>query len=51
MKFSPFKFILLASFIVFLTSCLGTTDTATTVSSDATFVSLTLAKNDSVKSG
>jgi len=50
MKFSPFKFILLASFIVFLTSCLGTTDTATTVSSDATFVSLTLAKNDSVKS-
>jgi len=50
MKFSPFKFILLTSFIVFLTSCLGTTDTATTVSSDASFVSLTLAKNDSVKS-
>jgi hypothetical protein len=50
MKFSPFKFILLASFIVLLTSCLGTTDTVTTTSTDASFVSLTLAKNDSVKS-
>jgi hypothetical protein len=50
MKFSPFKFILFSAFIVFLTSCLGTTNTATTISSDATFVSLTLAKNDSVKS-
>ena len=48
MKFNSFKFILLSSFIVFLTSCLGTTDT-TTVSSDASFVSLTLTGNDSVK--
>jgi len=48
MKFNSFRFVILSSFIVFLTSCLGTTDT-TTVSSDASFVSLILAGNDSVK--
>ncbi|HEY6914491.1 MAG TPA: DUF6242 domain-containing protein, partial [Paludibacter sp.] len=49
MKLNFFRFTLLFSFIGFLTSCLGTTET-TAVSSDASFVSLTLAKNDSVKS-
>jgi hypothetical protein len=48
MKLNFFKFILLFSIITFLSSCLGTTDTIV-VSNDATFVSLTLAKNDSVK--
>jgi len=48
MKFNSFRFVILFSFIVFLTSCLGTSDT-TTVSSDASFVSLTLTGNDSVK--
>ncbi|MFT3751637.1 MAG: DUF6242 domain-containing protein [Paludibacter sp.] len=47
MKFSPFKFILFSLFVVFLTSCLGTTDT-TTVSIDPSFSSLTFAADDSV---
>jgi len=41
----PFAFFLLVS--MFLSSCLDTTST-TTVSSDATFVSLTFASNDSI---
>lgn len=47
MKFSPFKFILFSLFIVFLTSCLGTTDTVTT-STDPSFKSMTFAADDSV---
>jgi len=48
MNFNSFRFVLLFSIIVLLNSCLETTDT-TVLSSDASFVSLTLAKNDSVK--
>jgi len=48
MNFNSFRFILLFSTVVLLNSCLDTTDT-TVLSSDASFVSLTLAKNDSVK--
>jgi len=48
MKFNSFRFILLSSLIVFLNSCLGTTADTTVISSDASFVSLTFAKNDSI---
>lgn len=47
MKFIQFRFVFFLSIILFLSSCLGT-NTPTTVSSDATFVSLTFAKNDSI---
>jgi hypothetical protein len=49
MKFNSFRFLLSLSVIVLLSSCLATNDTTTTTSSDASFVSLTLAGNDSVK--
>ena len=48
MKFNQFRFIIPLFTIILLSSCLGT-NTPTTASSDATFVSLTLAGNDSVK--
>ena len=50
MKLMSFKFFLLFLVVAFLSSCLGTTEDTTPISSDATFYSLTLAKNDSVKS-
>ena len=48
MKFNSFRFILLSSIVIFLSSCLGTTADTTVISSDASFVSLTFAKNDSI---
>ena len=48
MKFNFFKFVLLLSILAIASSCSLTT-TPTVVSSDASFVSLTLAGNDSVK--
>ena len=48
MKFNSFKFLLSLIVIVLLSSCLDT-NTTTTTSSDASFVSLTLAGNDTVK--
>ncbi len=48
MKFNQQRLVLLLLIIGFLSSCLPT-NTPTTVSSDASFVSLTLAGNDSVK--
>lgn len=47
MKQISFKFILFFFFILFITSCLGTTDPAE-ISTNPTFVSLTFAKNDSI---
>jgi hypothetical protein len=47
MQFKQFRVFFFLSIIIFLSSCLGTTN-STTVSSDATFVSLTFAKNDSI---
>lgn len=48
MKFNQFRFIIPLFAIILLNSCLGTND-PTTYSDDPSFVSLTLAKNDSVK--
>jgi hypothetical protein len=48
MKFNQFRLLFFLSAIIIYSSCL-TTNTPTTVSSDASFVSLTLAGNDSVK--
>ncbi|MDP4239700.1 MAG: DUF6242 domain-containing protein [Bacteroidota bacterium] len=47
MKLNHFRLIFFLSTIILLSSCLGTT-TVTTPSTDATFVSLTFAANDSV---
>ena len=48
MQFKFFSVLFVFSAIIILSSCLDTT-TPTTSSSDASFVSLTLAGNDSVK--
>ncbi len=47
MKFNPFRLIFFLSAVILLSSCLGTTTTAV-VSTDARFVSLTFAANDSI---
>ncbi len=47
MKFNSIRVILIFSTVVFLSSCLGTTD-VTTSSTDASFSSLTFKTNDSV---
>ena len=49
MQFNFLKLFLLVLTVSMLSSCLDTTTTTTTTSSDASFVSLTLAGNDSVK--
>lgn len=49
MKFNQFRLIIPLFAIILLNSCLGTNDPVT-YSDDPSFVSLTLAKNDSVKS-
>ena len=48
MKFNSFRQIFFLSSIILLSSCLGTTNTATEASTDAGFVSLTISGNDSV---
>lgn len=48
MKFNPLRLIFFLSSVILLSSCLGS-NTVTEVSTDPTFVSLTLAGNDSVK--
>ena len=50
MKLNPFRLIFFLSSVILLSSCLGT-NTPTATSSDPTFVSLTLAGNDSVTKG
>ena len=47
MQFKQFRLFFFLSIIIFLSSCLGT-NTPTAVSSDASFVSLTFANNDSI---
>jgi len=47
MKFNQFRLIFFLSTVILLSSCLGTT-TTTVVSTDASFVSLTFATNDSI---
>jgi len=47
MKFNPFKLIFFLSFVILLSSCLGTTAT-TEPSTDPGFVSLKFAANDSI---
>ncbi len=47
MRFNQFRFILPLLTILFLSSCLGTTD-VTTSSTDARFISLTFGTNDSI---
>ena len=49
MQFKFLRLLFVLSAILILSSCLDTTTTTTTTSSDASFVSLTLAGNDSVK--
>ena len=49
MQFNFFRLFFVLSTILFLSSCLDTTTTTTATSSDASFVSMTLAGNDSAK--
>lgn len=48
MKFTFFRFILLFSIIVLLSSCLGSSNNTTVTSTDASITSLTFAANDSI---
>jgi hypothetical protein len=48
MKFTFFRFILLFSLIVLLSSCLGSSNNTVVTSSDASIVSLVFAQNDSI---
>ena len=47
MKFIPFRLIFFLSSLILLSSCLGT-NTPTATSTDASFVSLTFAADDSI---